>query len=228
MSSSSSTTSFQLANQVHTSSLVPQQQSTPISFQRKCDFYQQCFIKHPGRSDFHSRAEHLHAALLEGNPKVTCFVPQPFMTRLNGSRYKPDCYVLEDSMRKVQELKPKGIFDDAKRIPLEQFFSLNGMQFEVVSNESVFEHEIEAENWIDIVRTLYIAKELDTQNEEIFVLDYCNQYSGCAFGDIVDPGDREGTFYKELALLRLLHRGLLHADLTDLPLDYDTRITLCT
>lgn len=228
MSSHCSSDSYQLANKVHASLLIPQQQITSIGFQRKCDFYQQCLIKHHGRSDFHSRAEYLHAGLLEGNPNVLCFVPQPFKLTINGCRYTPDCYVVEGSIRKVLELKSKGIFDDAKRKPLEQFFSLKRMQFEVISNESIYEREIEAENWLEIVKTLYRARDWDTQQAEIFVLDFCNQYTECALGDIIDSGDRETSFSKELALLRLMHRGLLHADLSFVPMDYDTGIKLCS
>jgi len=219
---------FTLASQVHTDTLVPEQCSTPIGFQRACDFHQQNFIKHPGRSDFHCRAEYLHAGLLEGNPNILIFVPQPFKLIINGRRYTPDCYILDGSVRRVLEIKPQGVFEDEKRIPLEQYFELHGMKFEVVSNESIFEREAEAENWIEIVRTLYIAIDWDTEASEYKVLDYFYQHPECTFGDFVDPGDREGTFAEEVALFRLLHRGVIQADLTSKPLDYNTEVQLCT
>jgi len=228
MSTSAFNYSLPLANKVHAESLVPHQQPSRPGFKRQTDFYERCFIKHPGRSFFHSRAEFLHAGLLEGDPKVHSYVPQPFKLWVNGKRYTPDTYVHRDAVREVDELKPKGIFDEAKRDALEQFFTLQNMKFIVISNESVFEREMEAENWIEIVITLYKAKDWDTQSAELDVLDYIHQHIECELGDIVDAGDREGTFTKELALLRLLHKGIVQANLSDSFIDYGTGISLCT
>lgn len=228
MSSSSFNYSLPLANNVRAETLVPHQQHTRPGFKRQTDFYERCLIKHPGRSFFHSKAEFLHAGLLEGDPEVQSYVPQPFKLWVNGKRYTPDTYVHRGSRRLVDELKPEGKFDEAKRETLEQFFTLQNMEFIVISNESIYEREMEAENWIEIVITLYKAKDWDTQSAELEVLEYIHQHIECDLGDIVDAGDREGTFTKELALLRLLHRGTLHADLIKTPLDYGTGISLCS
>jgi len=227
LSSSNNSQKFELAKHVRQHNLIPQQQPTSIKLQRSCDFYQQYFIKHPYCSDFHSRAEFLQAGLHEGNPAVSAFVPQPFRLYVFGRSYTPDCYVMEDGNRRVQELRPEAVFDEGKRMALEHFFALRGMQFEVVSNESIYDREIEAENWIDIVRTLYRARDWSTDAAELSVLDYFYAHGECTLGDIVDVGDREGTFASEVALFRLMHRGIIQADLFNKPLDYDTGLKQC-
>ena len=216
-------------HQVRADTLTPCQQQTSKSLKTACDFHQMIMIKHPHRSDFHSFAELLHAALLEGTPSVRSFTPQPFMLRINGKCYTPDAYISHhDGRREVVELKPHGEMDEALRIPLTHYFALHDMTFEVINNESVFDRQIEAENWLEIVRNLYLARDVDTQSEEIALLEHLTLYENCALGDLIDSGDRERTYPIEIACLRLLHRGRLTADLAPHMLDYDTRIRQCT
>lgn len=216
-----------LAHLVSTDTLVPFQRKTKLNFQTATDFYQQDLIKHPYRSDFHSYAEYLHAGLLEGNPKVTCHVPQPFLFRIRQKWYTPDSYVVEDNQpRKVVELKPRGEFADDKRIPLEHFCAQHGMEFIVVSNESVYERETEALNWLEIVRCLYQGRDLSTEYQEECVFDALRAKACCAIGDLVDPGDRETSYLTELAIYRLLHQGHLTGQLTENPLDWNTEVAL--
>lgn len=86
-----------LAYLVNADTLEPHQQPTTRQFKIATDFYAQFMLKHPALSEFHSRAEHLFAGLLEGDPTVTSYVPQPFMLRVGKRRYKPDCYVVTDN-----------------------------------------------------------------------------------------------------------------------------------
>jgi len=219
---------LRLARLVKTDSLVPCQQATQRNFKTACQFSQQIMLKHPYTSDFHSLAEHLHAGLLEGDCNVISYVPQPYQLRLRGQRYKPDCYVaMQNGPRRVLELKPRGEFIDDKRIPLEHFFAEHGMTFEVVSNESVFDREIEARNWLEILKILHIATTYDTQAAEEMLLELFYQQNEHTVGDIVDSGDRERTYLSEIALFRLLHRGHLKAALSEKWLNYDTEVTLC-
>jgi len=206
--------------------LEPRQQPTPRPLETAADFYQQHMLKHPYRSDFHAEAERLHAGLLEGDPAVSSYVPQPFRLRVGRRRYIPDCYVLRDGQRLVRELKPEGRLDAALRDPLTAFFSQQGMCFEVLANEALFERRTEAENWLDIVQTLYVGRDFDTAAAETDVLDTLAG-GAAALGDLLDPGDRERTYLTELALFRLLHRGRVGAALADATLDYDTVFDLC-
>ena len=220
--------SFPEARHVSAQTLTPQQRPTSKELETAVDFRQQRMLKHPFLSDFHSLAEYLHAGLLEGDPTVTSFVPQPFLLRINGKYYTPDCYFIRKGKQFVVELKPDGKFPDAKKIPLEQFLPQHGMTFLVVSNESILKQQLRATNWLEIVRILYSARMLDTESAEREVLQKINNNSSCQLDSIVDPGDRERTYTHEIALLRLLHRGLIRADLDTQTLDYLTEFYLCT
>ncbi len=220
---------YSLSERVHANDLVPHQHSTQLNFKRATDFRVCCFIKHPGLSEFHSLSEYLHAGLLEADPTVTAFVPQPFQLTIRGRRYKPDCYVVRGGERLVLEIKPRGEFADDKRLPLEQFFDLNGMKFKVISNESILDRRQEAENWIDIIHTLHQARSIDTKRAELDVIDMFYQAGeeGCRLDEVIEPGDREMTYESEVSVFRLLHRGKIKADLSSCPIDFNTRFTLC-
>jgi hypothetical protein len=207
--------------------LSPRQCPTPQALKKACDFRQQCMLKHSRLSDFHSLAEHLHAGLLEGDSAVSSYIPQPFRLRVRGIYYTPDCYIVDGNRRRILEINPTGEIPDDRRIPLEQFFKKQKMRFEVVSNQSIYARRIEAENWLEIVRLLYVARDLDTQVAEQTVLEFLYRHTQCEVGDLVDSGDRERTYNQEIALFRLLHRGILRAALTDHHLDYDTAVSLC-
>jgi len=216
-----------LARLVKADTLEPHQQKTQANFKTATDYYQRVMIKHPYLSDFHCRPELLHACLLEGEKKVTSYVPQPFRLWIGKTRYTPDCYVVEDfGPRRVLELKPRAEFPDDKKIPLIHFFAQYSMQFEVISNESVLKRQVEAENWLEIVTILHQARDLSTADAEYNVLEILHRGS-CTLGDIVDPGNREFTYLNEIAIFRLLHRGTVHGELTGRPLDYDTGLALC-
>ncbi|MEX2576468.1 MAG: hypothetical protein WD382_07465 [Halofilum sp. (in: g-proteobacteria)] len=217
-----------LARAVQAEALAPHQQPTPRPLRTAVDFRQQWMRKHPYLSEFHSRAEHLHAALLEGDPAVLAYVPQPFRLRIGVRRYTPDCYITNDAARRrVVELKPDGHLPEELRIPLTHFFAEHGMVFEVVASETVFAREIEAENWVEIVRILHQSRELSAPEAEQEVRERLACADRCSLGDLIDPGDRERTYMSEVALFRLLHAGQVTAELTERPLDLDTEITAC-
>ncbi|MEE8058418.1 MAG: hypothetical protein V3T17_11375 [Pseudomonadales bacterium] len=208
--------------------LSPRQRHTRAGFKRSIDCYERCMLKHPARSVFHSRAELYHAALLESDPTVTSYVPQPFSLSISGKMYIPDCYVVQSGKRRVIELKPRGEFDDALHEPLAAYFSLQGMVFEVVPNEWALNRSMEAENWLQIISVLHTGQALDTDVDESQILIQFQRQPTLALGEILDPGDRLGSLSNEVALFRLLHRGVITSNLSDAPLDYSTEFKLCT
>lgn len=217
-----------LARAVGADTLEPHQQPSPPRFKTAADFRMQWMRKHPHLSEFHSRAEHLHAGLLEGDPAVHAYVPQPFPLRLRGKRYTPDCYVAHaDGPRRVIELKPDGVMADDRQVPLTHFFAQYAMVFEVIANEAVFAREIEADNWLTIVRVLHQARDFTTTEAEYALLERLYATGPATLGDLLDPGDRERTYPLEVGLFRLLHRGQLTAELAERPLDYDTGVRRC-
>ncbi len=205
--------------------LIPRQRQSTRALRIATDSYIQWMVKHPYLTEFHSRPEWLYAGLLEGNARVISYVPQPFVLQVGKRRYTPDCFVLEGGERRVVELKPRGEFDEALRGPLEAFFAVQGMTFEVVSNESIYERAIEAETWLNIIRVLHLNREINTVAAEQDVLNQIPPGQVRRFDDLTDPGDRPSSRLRELAALRLLHRGLLKGEFTARPLDYDTELT---
>ncbi|GAB1266563.1 hypothetical protein NBRC116493_35380 [Aurantivibrio infirmus] len=212
-------------------SWVPRQHSTPRALRTKVDFYLQRCIKFPEVAAFHSRAELLHAALLESDPAVTSFIPQPLRFHLGSKIYVPDCYFVKNNQRVLREIKAPGQLQSfrEKRLPLlESYCAFNQVKFELIVNDWVFEQEVLAENWLRIVRNLANAIDIATDNEEKTLYQKVGLNSGLSLGEIIDVGDREGSYREEIACFRLLHNGRLTADLTQHPLSYDTEFFLCT
>jgi len=212
---------------VSADTLVPAETPTPHGLLRQADCYQQVGVKYPQRGTFHSYAELLHAALLEGDSTVSHYVPQPYRLRLGRRIYIPDCYVVQAGQRRVVELKPRGEFDDAMQRAVTAFLAEHRQHFEVIANESVFAREQEALNWLHIVRALVAARALDTCADEQAVLDDCRSATGITLGALCDPTDRLAAPRREIALYRLLHRGRLRASLAEHPLDFTTEVRLC-
>lgn len=216
-----------LARQVKADTLTPSQHATPPALKTATNYFEQQMLKFPARAEFHSAPELLHAGLLEGDPTVISYVPQPFRLRVGKRWYTPDCYIVTESPpRRVIEIKPDGEFDEALRGPLVAFFAQHGLQFEVLSNAAMFARATEAENWLEIVRILVQAHELDTDAVEYRVLERLAA-APLPLGEVIDAGDRAHTYPEEVALLRLLHRGQACADLTQAPLDFDTVFARC-
>ncbi|WP_138441354.1 hypothetical protein [Marinobacter alexandrii] len=207
-------------------SLEPVQHRANRRFRSHCDFWQQRLLKHPHRSEFHSRAEYLHAGLLEGNPAVTAFVPQPFLLQVGRQWYTPDVYVVEDGRRRVVEIKPEGRMDEALQGPVTAFFARHDVAFEVVANERILEQQQAAENWLELVRRLVAAGERDTTVAETQVWEaLLRQPQGLTLGALIDGGARERTYTREIALYRLMHRGRVRAPFHDKRLDFDLELT---
>lgn len=208
--------------------LTPHAQPTPRGLRQACDFRAQCLVKYPGRAEFHSAAEHLHAGLLEADPQVISFVPQPLRLRVGRRRYTPDAYVLHlDGTRQVIELKPRGEMDPAIRDPVAAFLAQHGLTFVVISNEAVLERGLEAENGLEIARRLYLARDIDTTTAEAALLQRVAAEHTLTLIDLVSPNDRAGSYLDEVALLRLIHRGVLDADLAHRRLGFDTEVRRC-
>ena len=207
---------------------VPQQQPTCVGFRKKTDYYEQVCIKHPYNSSFHSRAELYHAMLLESDSSIDSYVPQPYKFRIGRRIYPPDCYLVEGHRRIIRELKPRGDFEPKWRKQFEDYLRLNRIEFEVVSNEMVLEQEILAENWLTIVRVLARGKYVDTERREKALIHEEMPVAGIEFGYFITSHTPTEIEINELTIFRLLHRGLLKADLTHCPLSFDTWIEPCS
>lgn len=212
---------------VRTESLLPKQQKAARKILRSADCYQQKFIKFPHIGIFHSYAELLYAALLESDKDVSVFVPQPFLLYIGNRQYIPDCYFVKFGQRKIIEIKPNGEMKDELRIPLEEYFSQERINFDVISNEEILTKERLALNWLKIIRILISATHENTFDEEVKIQNQLIENSELELGDVIFIGDRIGQRKTEIAIFRLAHKGKLKLDLSDSVLNYYTRVTLC-
>ncbi|WP_152206586.1 TnsA endonuclease N-terminal domain-containing protein [Marinobacter changyiensis] len=213
---------------VSTASLTPCQHKTKLNLRVATDFRVAQMLKHPHPCEFHSIAEYYHAALLEGDPAVTQYVPQPFMLKIGKRRrYVPDCYVVRDGQVDVVELKPRAEFDEDRRQALEAFFRIHRMRFVVIPNEAILTRRTEACNWLMILQMLVCHQDLDTTQWEQELLETVIRYGGIRFGDRVSRSDRDSSRPQEIALLRLLHQGKLTANLANDRFGYDTELEPC-
>lgn len=209
-------------------SLVPCSVKTRLGLKRSIDFYQQRMLKCPQVCEFHSLAELYHAALLEGDTGVEYYVPQPFHLLIQGKAYIPDIYVVRNSKRIVAELKPRAEFSEKLHRPLCTFFSHHHMTFTVISNESVFDREVAAQNWIILIQNILTCSSIDTRDTEWEIIEALQINNTLPFGKLIDPCHRSATEQKEAAVYRLLHRGTISADLDSEFWSSDTEVRLCS
>lgn len=207
--------------------LQPRQQPTPLSLKRSTNYFAQRMIKCSERCRFHSLAELYYAALLEGNPLVEYFCPQPFLFYVNGERYIPDVYVVKNGRRLVIEIRSKKRFSEHKRTALDSYLSLRNIQFDVISNDSIYEQEITAQNWLTILRHMLSGQDIDTDGAETELIEALQLAPSMAFGDIVDVGHRQATERNELAVYRLFYQGIVETNLETSFLSYDSELVLC-
>lgn len=209
---------------------VPVQQRTSLKLTKSTDYYEQRCVKYPDRACFHCYAEFIHALLLEADPTVSSFVPQPYQMVVNRKRYIPDVYLVRNGRIEVLELKPRGEFEPKMEAPLRAFFFQYDMNFAVLANESVLEQERLALNWLPIVQVLAQAhyQGLDTAAQEQRLFDAARAETTVTVGELLGEGLRSERYWSELALYRLLHRHDLDTDLSQSPLDYDSEVTAWT
>jgi len=209
--------------------LMPVQQPTRQSLLISADTYQQVLLKYPERAVFHSYAEFIHGLWLESRRKVSCFVPQPFLLKIQNKRYTPDCYYRCNGHEYVVELKAPSNIDDVPVELLTQFFAQHDMIFLLIPNEQVLRHETLALHWLRLVQVMVVAKRygVRTDDEEDALLHEAARFERPTVGDLLSSCDRASQSAREIALYRLIHRHRLVADLTHQPLDYNTELRIC-
>lgn len=216
------------ARKVRNGAQVHHQQPVSRREQTASDFYQQVMLKHPYLSQFCSRAAYLHAGLLEGDPHVQSYTPRPYRLWVGKHTHVPTCLVTSSAYkRQLIEITSDGTLADALRLPLTQYFALQAIDVVVISAAAVLDRQVEAENWLLIVSTLHRARDIDVGAAELDVMMQLTRDGPRPLGAVIDPGDRDRTYDQEIALLRLLHRGQVRADLGSAALDFDTVFTPC-
>lgn len=202
--------------------LIPVEHATSLKLLKAADTYQQIFIKYPKCGIFHSYAELLHAALLESDPNVETFIPQPFRFRVGSAPYIPDCFLVKNGQRIVRELRSNGTFPDNWKEALHEFLSQYEMSFEIINNDEIYSREVEALNWLQIIQTIASGRSQDTSTLEKDVCFEIARAGSLALIEIISETDDFMQFSKLLSLYRLLHKGKITANLSVDPIHYNT------
>lgn len=204
----------------------PHQQTTKIGFKKKCDFYQCGMLKYNGVADFHSYHELLHALLLESDPDVTRFVPQPFRLPWRQNGYVPDCYIARGSQRLIVEIKPEGKFPKERGEWVSRFCRPHGIDYLEITNEFLMAREVKARNWFWIVSYLRAWKDFDSTNQIKQLYEQLVDADAIELGSLIPYyKDKEQTL-DLLALFRMAHRGQCELELNYSSLNPDTIVRL--
>lgn len=206
----------------------PAQELTMLPVRRQVDCYDQQCVKFKNVGVFHSRALLLYSAILEGMPSVIHYVPRPFTFNTLGRRYTPSFYVNQNNSKYIREVCSQPWGNAEWQSAMEKYCAFNSHIFEIIPSEWVFERQQLGENWLTIVRIL--ARNADHYTEPIeqhILIDHLGP-DGSAFGELVSSIKTDNKHFAELAILRLVHRGAISADLQYRQLSYDTEMKLCT
>ena len=203
-------------------SLIPHQHRASRGFRRSCDL--RCFrgLKFPGIGEYHSHAEYLHACLIEGEPAVTAYVPQPFLLGIGRRRYTPDVYVVRAGERWVYELKPRGEFEPGLTEALTVFFRFHGMHFGVIANEAMLTRQVEAVSIAALLRLLRAGTQYDTSTEQAELYTTLVQAGEMTLAELLADYHGVARHRREVALGRMVLTGQISAALADVPFGYNT------
>ncbi|MDX1474266.1 MAG: TnsA endonuclease N-terminal domain-containing protein [Reinekea sp.] len=211
----------------------PRQHIAKRGFQKSVNWFEQQFHKHKDVCVFHSLWELYYGVLLEIDPKVTAFVPQPFLFQIGKFRYTPDfhlerqghIYIVE--IKRDQELNEDGQWN-RKHITQSMFdyCAVQGWTFKVIANSWLKKQQILVERWLPIIRCLQHHKELITDQQEITLLTQLNAVSHYQLQDVINPMDRKNSLPMEIALYRLALRGQISLDIQHTALSPQSRIML--
>jgi hypothetical protein len=206
----------------------PVQVPTTLPLRRQVDCYDQHCVKFNDVGVFHSRAQLLYSAILEGMPSVSYYVPRPFSFNAGGRLYTPHFYVNDNNHKYVREVGSQRTGSAEWQSAMERYCTFNSHSFEFIPSEWIFERHQLAENWLSIVRIL--ARNIDHYTESLeqkMLLHYLPS-EGCTFGELIASTKADQKHFAELAVFRLLHRGTIKADLRYHPLSYELVVESCT
>lgn len=210
---------------VYGTMFAPEQvQLTPSEKKPKNAYEQRC-IKFPKIGIFIGELQYLLAGLLEGDPSITYFVPRPGEVPVGKTVQVPDFYVRDSNGGAIYIID--GSLSSPHNAELERHFADQGLEVKVIRPERILDLKQEAENWFEIVRALIAAEDVRTSVEEEYLRNLIPIGGSFPFGEIFDPSDRNATYHLEIAIFRLLHKGVFSAKLNSHRLSKDTQFTRC-
>lgn len=204
--------------------VAPETVSNDFKIRKRANCYQRKFSKASHeRMTYHSLEECYQAALLEIDPSVKSFTPQPKQYGTFGNRYIPDFYYITRTGEEfVLELKPNGVLAENYRRPMERIAEREGFTFLVVDKADVKKEEILAVNSMHIANVLNPVGYLDTRYIEEELQRKLLAEGSFKFDDVVFAENRVGRQHYEIALFKLLCRGKLQMELKTKRISFDS------
>jgi len=204
---------------------IPRQIKTPLSLRKRCDFWESQGWKYSAKVECHSYAEYLAAGILEIDPNVRHYTPQPLRFRVGSTWYVPDFWFQDYKGREfLWELKPNAEFNEAWREALSQYCQDLFIDFHVMANEAFTSQEQRALNAWWLIRWRNQYSEWPTHALES--KDYLSLLGeGSRFGE----GMWESYQRKDIPLLTSYLDGLLSGKLRcewNNPIGWNTRLGL--
>lgn len=207
--------------------LVPAQLPTPRSIKMSNNFFAMQTMKHcEAVSEFHSRSELYFSALLESDVAVQRYVPQPFRVPLpSGGKYQPDFWVRRITGQEiVYEVTTPARRSGRPVKAVTRYLEPCGMMYRLVETPAIFERELEAENWLAIIRRLTGFRELELAELMRGILTLVQHLGATPLGYLVEHFEQQRSDEVLVAAYRLLHEGRLGADLETHPLSLQTEV----
>ena len=208
---------------VNSSSLLPLQPKATIRQIQSSNFFAQYMLKHRGCSEFYTYIEFLYAGLLESSPDVEAFVPHPFLIRVGKLLYTPSFYINSGGEKLVVHISDSELPIHIK-MPLYRYLKDKHFEFKEVVSKDVLDKKIQALNWLELVRRLHTARDLDTSLEERQVLSFMLNNGKCRMDELIDPYNREGSQLTEIAILRLINLHVIKAEMVEKRLHYGSML----
>jgi hypothetical protein len=207
--------------------LVPAQLPTPRSIKMSNNFFAMQTMKHcEAVSEFHSRSELYFGALLESDVAVQCYVPQPFRITLpSGRKYQPDFWVKRITGQEiVYEVTTPARRPGRPVKAATRYLESYGMMYRLVETPAIFQRELEAENWLAIIRRLTGFRELELAELMRRILTLVQHLGATPLGYLVEHFEQQRSDEVLVAAYRLLHEGRLGADLETQPISLQTEV----
>lgn len=207
--------------------LVPAQLPTPKSIKMSNNFFAMQTIKHcEAVSEFHSRSELYFSALLESDVAVQRYVPQPFRVPLpSGGKYQPDFWVKRITGQEiVYEVTTPARRSGRPVKAATRYLKPYGMMYRLVETPAIYERELEAENWLAIIRRLTGFQELELAELMRRILILVQHLGATPLGYLVEHFEQQRSDEVLVAAYRLLHEGRLGADLETQPISLQTEV----
>ncbi len=179
-------------------------------------------------SEFHSENELLYAGILESDPCVVRYVPQPFEIKIPGrdKPYVPDFYIsYKNGSGIVAEVTTASHSKGRPKEFMQRRLKAERMEYSLVLTETIWDQETLARNWLFIVQLICSGSATDTSAQEKQIRKALQVEQRLSIFQLLDFLQSSPYHCVLTGLARMLHRNELIADFENSPIGLSTWIT---